>query len=136
MSWDTEYLLEGLTTFGAPLNIWEWEVYDQPTGYQPLDYHRLHMRMDNDPALFSTLMGKMKNGGSITYYPRLIVMRVMKENRPGRDYCFYNAWLYSLETKYRRSTYPFPTWEGVILGIAFDKTKANIGVLKSLGNRG
>jgi hypothetical protein len=134
MPWDTEYLLEGLTTFGAPLNIWEWEVYEQPTGYEPLDYHRIHMNLDNDPALRTTLMGKMKSNGSIFYYPRLIMMH-LKTERP-RDYCFYNAWLYSLQTKYRRSMYPFETWEGVVLGIAFEKTKANEGAVKRLGNRG
>jgi len=136
MSWDTDYLLEGLTTFGAPLNIWKWEVYQQDPGYQPLDYHRIHMNLDNDPDLFDTLMKKLRNGGTIHYYQRLIIMRKMAQNTPGRDYTFYNAWLYSLEWRYLPSQYPYQHWKGPTLGIAFEKTPPNVAAVKSLGIHG
>ena len=32
------------------------------------------MNLDNDPDLFDTLMKKLRNGGSIHYYRRLIIM--------------------------------------------------------------
>src|SRR5262245_51033657 len=137
MSWDTDYLLEGLTTFGAPLNIWKWEVYQQDPGYQPLDYHRIHFNLDNDAELFDKLMKKLRNGGNgIHYYPRLIVMRKMTEERFGRDYVFYNAWMYSLEWSYLPSQYPYQHWKGPTLGIAFDKTQANVTSVNNLGNKG
>ena len=51
MGWDTEWQLEGFFYFGAPLNIWKFEVYEEPSGYQPLSYHRIHMT----PKLFSRI---------------------------------------------------------------------------------
>ena len=64
------------------------------------------------------------------------LMRKMTQNTPGRDYTFYNAWLYSLEWRYLPSQYPYQHWKGPTLGIAFEKTPPNVAAVKSLGIHG
>jgi len=124
MGWDTEWQLEGFFYFGAPLNVWKFEVYEQNVGYQPLPYHRIHMQIDDDLDLFNRLMALTKTG-SIQYYDRLIMMDTGPNVQYKHEYWFRKAWLYSLETEYRPSRYPYDPWKGYTLGIACDKTPEN-----------
>lgn len=134
MAWDTDYQLEGLTMFGPMLNVWKWEVYQQDPGFQPLDYHRIHMKIDDNADLWDKLMGMFKTSGTMKYYKRLIMMH-LNIDRP-KQYCFYDAWLYSLEKNYRPSQYSYEPWPGATLGIAFDKTKVNVAAVTHLGKKG
>lgn len=134
MAWDTDYQFEGLHTFGPMLNVWEWEVYQSPYGDNSLSYYRLHMNLDDNEDLFQRLMLQATAGESIRYYKRLYLLHLNIE-RP-KEYVIQNAWIYSIEKKYRPSQYPYSEWKGPTLGIGFDKTKANTASAKSIGRRG
>jgi hypothetical protein len=139
MGWDTEWQIEGFFYFGAPLNIWKFEVYQEPTGYQPLGYHRIHMQIDDDPELFSRLMA-LTNTVSLRYFDRLILMNTGAKVQYPHEYWLKKAWIYSLETGYRPSQYPYDAWKGYTLGVACDNTpesNATVGRLpKSWGSYG
>ena len=128
MGWDTEWVLEGLFMFGAPLNIWKMEVYNERGS--GLSYHRIHMNLDDDPDLFTRLNNKIKAEKGIENYPRLILLD-WKTQYP-HEYYAYKPWLYSLEMNYSPSRYPYDPWKGPTLGIAFDKTKANEHIIERL----
>lgn len=125
MGWEADRVLEGIFMWGAPLNIWEMELYHDRWG--DMGYYRIHMNLDDDPDLVERLKGKMK--GPIHYYQRLIIMEGPQTRSvpvtTWREWYFYKVWLYSLQTDYRPSRYPYDPWPGFTLGIAFDKSKAN-----------
>jgi hypothetical protein len=129
MAWDTEWVLEGMFMFGAPLNIWKMEVYRE-SGGTPLSYYRIHMNLDNDPDLFTRLNNKIRAENRIERYPRLILID-WKTQYP-HEYRMYSPWLYSLESDYRPSKYPYDPWKGPTLGVAFDKTPDNKPVVERL----
>jgi hypothetical protein len=128
MGWDTEWQLEGFFYFGAPLNIWKFEVYEENVGYQPLPYHRIHMQIDDDPDLFNRLWA-LTQTGSLQYYDRLIMMNTGANVQYKHEFSYKKVWLYSLETQYRPSRWPYTPWKGYTLGIAFDKTPENDAVV-------
>lgn len=132
MSWEADRVLEGVFMFGGPINIWQMELYQERNG--DLGYYRIHMNIDDDEYLLSRLREKMK--GEITYYPRLVIMESPRTRSVPAQYWtesfIYKAWLYSLERGYRPTTYPYEPWPGWTLGIAADKTKANIASVSHL----
>lgn len=133
MGWEANRVLEGIFQFGAPLNIWKMELYQEQNG--DLGYSRVHMLIDDDADLAAKLKLKM-SGASLDEYPRLIIMESPATRSVATDHWkehyFYDAWLYSLQTDYRPSHYPFGIWKGWTLGIAFNKTAANRASTASL----
>lgn len=117
MGWETDYVLEGLWTFGAPLNIWKMEIAATPPLSDPLSYDKLHLKIDDDASLWVRLMELVSSTGTLT---RLNVVQV-----GSRDHYIESPRLYSLQRGYKSSDYPYETWPGATLGIAFDKTPAN-----------
>ena len=133
MSWDSDRVLEGIFQFGAPLNIWKIELYKESNG--DLGYFRIHMLLDDDADLAGRLKMKI-SAGSGGEFQRLIIMEGPKTRSVQAEHWiehyFYDAWLYSLQTDYSPSYYPFSTWKGTTLGIGLHKTKANIAAVQRL----
>jgi hypothetical protein len=133
MGWESGRVLEGIFQFGEPLNIWKIELYDDRNG--DLGYFRVHMQLDDDPHLVARL--KMLMAGTSSYdFQRLILMegpqtRSIKTDLWMKHY-FYKASLYSLQTDYQPSYFPFGPWKGWTLGIAFDKTKENVAAVSNV----
>lgn len=132
MGWEADRVLEGIFQWGTPINIWEMELYQERNG--DLGYYRIHMNLDDSSYLIERLNQKIK--GPIHYYPRLIIMEGPKTRSIAttdwREYFFYKPWIYSLQTDYSPSQYPYERWPGWTLGIAFDKTKENDTAVKNL----
>jgi hypothetical protein len=132
MGWEADRVLEGIFQFGAPLNIWKIELYNESNG--DIGYFRVHMLLDDDADLVASL--RMKMSSSSNEFQRLIVMespatRSVKTEY-WREHYFYNAWLYSIQTDYKPSHYPFGSWKGWTLGIAFQKSAANRSAVANL----
>jgi len=131
MGWDTDWQLEGLFYFGAPLNIWKYEVFEQNVGYQPLPYHRVQMQIDDDADLFNRLWALTKTD-SIKYYDGIILMNTGPNVQYKHEYWLRKAWIYSLETGYRPSQWPYDPWNGYTIGVACDKTPENDAAVSRL----
>lgn len=124
MAWDTDTVLEGIFTFGGPLNVHRWQVDTGKFGQSTESYHVIHFQVDDDSFLEERLKEKMR--GPIFYYPRLYVLRRSDADK-GRWYekeIIYQGWLFSMQRGYKGSQPPFFEWPGLTIAIGCEK-KAN-----------
>ena len=137
MGLDTNWVLEGIASIDAPLNVWNIEVYREQSG-TPLSYYRLHIEIDDDPNLWKLLNDKLH--GPVEHFDKLILFERRRKS-PGdaahpHVYAFRQPWLYSLERNFTNSINTARSWKKPVLGIAFEKSALHTAAVAGLMRTG
>ena len=130
MSWESNIVLEGIFEFGAPLNVWRIQL--ESDRHSDRQHFYVWAQLDDNSYIETRLFQVWKahcewayEGKGLKRFPRLIVME--KPISEWHEYVLYGPWLHGVATNssYRPGQYPYENWNGLTLGIAFEKSKAN-----------